>query len=217
MSLFLIGCSIGMFDSDNQNDSHPSDTPGPFESRLSIDPLSLDFGTSEETLTLLLENTGVYDVCWTIIENEAWVQCSDTTGTVPGGESVLIDVNAYRKYMPNGETECESNMEVCYNSTTENVYVRLCLAEDMMIVTGTVRDSWPDQPLAGATVILYRNDGLIASGETDELGEYWIENVPRSCNFIEAVSGTYSSGKKKLPAIHPDETVNNMDLLIDVP
>ncbi|NKB67896.1 MAG: hypothetical protein GKR89_12615 [Candidatus Latescibacteria bacterium] len=65
--------------------------------RPSVSPASLDFGTSQERLSVELRNIGGAVLEWTLEVSDAWIQPTDTDGSVPVGDTRLVFIDVSRQ------------------------------------------------------------------------------------------------------------------------
>ncbi len=61
--------------------------------QISITPMEIDFGTSNDFKTLLLKNTGTGMLTWTATTNESWLILSSSSGSTTGGSSSTLTVS----------------------------------------------------------------------------------------------------------------------------
>jgi len=61
------------------------------EPTLAVDPTSLIFATSENSLTLAITNMGVAGLNWSVSADQDWVTLDPTSGTDNGGVTVTVD------------------------------------------------------------------------------------------------------------------------------
>lgn len=71
-------------------------------SSLEVSPIFLDFGTTDNYLSLDVKNTGQGTMRWEIIENFEWLTCTPTSGTIQAGSQNSITVSVNRSGLPKG-------------------------------------------------------------------------------------------------------------------
>ncbi|MBN1350945.1 T9SS type A sorting domain-containing protein [candidate division KSB1 bacterium] len=139
--------------------------PAPSVPVLSVSPLSLDFGTTENTLTFEIRNQGSGTLTWDVTENpnKAWItSISPASGTNDATVTVTVDRS---QLTGTGDTGT-----LAVNSNGGNLNVSLSIAR----VPGDLPDHWDytDKTGNSATVILLTSANPNIAGEPLKSGDH---------------------------------------------
>ncbi len=198
----LISCTTGT--------APPSDPTLPL---LSVSPPSLSFHESETSRTLNIINDGGGELRWEIETEAGWIVCPVAEGETETSMTVEVIVN--EKEIGDSDQVCEGTLIIYSNGGNFNVpvYYNPGITVTGFVygegVSGTV--SLPD-----AMINIYSSGSIKFTAFTDQDGWYVIENVSKSCDYIEARKDGYYPRAEKL-MIPSDKSVEHDFTLQQIP
>lgn len=95
--------------SDGGNENITVTMTVPDEPTLSITPTSLDFGSSETTLSFDVANAGSGDLTWSVTDNQGWITTHPISGTNYGSVNVSVSRNGLSTGDYSGTVTISSN------------------------------------------------------------------------------------------------------------
>lgn len=155
----------------------PPPPPGP---QLDVTPTAVDFGTSSNSETITVRNTGGQDLSWSLQSNAAWLTASSASGTLSPNASTSVALFASRSGLSDGAYQ--TTAQISSNGGSETVDASIEVQNGpppppppSVALEGNVLDQFSGAGVAGLTVSF---GGETAT--TDSSGHFVIAGTPTS-------------------------------------
>ncbi len=105
----------------------------PSTPNLHVSHTTLDFGSDDETLSFDISNDGYATLNWTINENEEWLSCNPTSGSIAVGQKAAVVVAVNRSGLNRGNYS--QTIAITSNGGSSNIRVSMFVQGASLNVT----------------------------------------------------------------------------------
>ena len=177
-------------------------TPESQDAEISISPSTLNFGTTQDQLTVTISNNGNAATEWSLdLANNNWLSASPMSGNIQSGKTQSIIFSVDRSLLSEPKT-AKVNLSAFGNSYTISVSCAPRNAQSEMTVTPTTLNF-------GGTL----SEQSLTIQNTGDAALTWnISGITESCIVPSATSGTVEAGGSKVIKVTLDRTALTTDL-----
>lgn len=177
-------------------------TPESQDAEISISPSTLNFGTTQDQLTVTISNNGNAATEWSLdLANNNWLSASPMSGNIQSGKTQSIIFSVDRSLLSEPKT-AKVNLSAFGNSYTISVSCAPRNAQSEMTVTPTTLNF-------GGTL---SEQSLTIQNTGDATLTWNISGITESCIVPSATSGTVEAGGSKVIKVTLDRTALTTDL-----
>ena len=177
-------------------------TPESQDAEISISPSTLNFGTTQDQLTVTISNNGNAATEWSLdLANNNWLSASPMSGNIQSGKTQSIIFSVDRSLLPEPNTT-KVDLSAFGNSYTISVSCAPRNAQSEMTVTPTTLNF-------GGTL---SEQSLTIQNTGDATLTWNIAGITESCIVPSATSGTVEAGGSKVIKVTLDRTALTTDL-----
>ena len=177
-------------------------TPESQDAEISISPSTLNFGTTQDQLTVTISNNGNAATEWSLdLANNNWLSASPMSGNIQSGKTQSIIFSVDRSLLSEPKS-AKVNLSAFGNSYTISVSCAPRNAQSEMTVTPTTLNF-------GGTL---SEQSLTIQNTGDATLTWNISGITESCIVPSATSGTVEAGGSKVVKVTLDRTALTTDL-----
>lgn len=177
-------------------------TPESQDAEISISPSTLNFGTTQDQLTVTISNNGNAATEWSLdLANNNWLSASPMSGNIQSGKTQSIIFSVDRSLLSEPKS-AKVNLSAFGNSYTISVSCAPRNAQSEMTVTPTTLNF-------GGTL---SEQSLTIQNTGDATLTWNISGITESCIVPSATSGTVEAGGSKVIKVTLDRTALTTDL-----
>lgn len=177
-------------------------TPESQDAEISISPSTLNFGTTQDQLTVTISNNGNAATEWSLdLANNNWLSASPMSGNIQSGKTQSIIFSVDRSLLSEPKS-AKVNLSAFGNSYTISVSCAPRNAQSEMTVTPTTLNF-------GGTL---SEQSLTIQNTGDATLTWNISGITESCIVPSATSGNVEAGGSKVIKVTLDRTALTTDL-----
>lgn len=177
-------------------------TPESQDAEISISPSTLNFGTTQDQLTVTISNNGNAATEWSLdLANNNWLSASPMSGNIQSGKTQSIIFSVDRSLLSEPKS-AKVNLSAFGNSYTISVSCAPRNAQSEMTVTPTTLNF-------GGTL---SEQSLTIQNTGDATLTWNISGITESCIVPSATSGTVEAGGSKVVKVTLDRTALTTDI-----
>lgn len=177
-------------------------TPESQNAEISISPSTLNFGTTQDQLTVTISNNGNAATEWSLdLANNNWLSASPMSGNIQSGKTQSIIFSVDRSLLSEPKS-AKVNLSAFGNSYTISVSCAPRNAQSEMTVTPTTLN------FGG----ILSEQSLTIQNTGDATLTWNISGITESCIVPSATSGTVEAGGSKVVKVTLDRTALTTDI-----